>query len=369
MFQSERQSSPLDHFTLPTVSIDLDKTLPRRTQDVRSTVSSLDPREDPLLWLLPSQNGLKRMGSCALYSVLGRGSMGAVYLARDLELGIDVAVKCLLPDRMASRSSSVARFEREGQVGKTLDHPNVVQVLRRGASSGLRYLVMEYVHGETLRQRVARRGPSTLAEAIGIAKRAAQGLAAAHDRGLIHRDIKPGNLMLGTSGEVKVCDLGLAKGLACDGQLTQKHSVLGSPRYMAPEQWLGSCSVGPAADVYGLGATLFFLLTGKDGNQGVRLDEIREVTVERGLPSLGQVERNLPARLIQVVDRCVDRDARRRYSDCRALVRDLEFLAARFGSELLEAGRETSCALAQSRKSVPIELASAHIDASGERKR
>lgn len=202
------------------------------------------PLQDPQLAALPTRAGCKLLDGCAIYSRLGRGGMGSVYRARDIDKEIDVAIKCL--HRGSSRPA-------EALVGAQLDHPNVVQVMRGGESRGLHFLVMEYVHGETLRERVERRGASSLGEALGIAQRAARGLAAAHRGGLVHRDIKPSNLMLGTAGEVKVCDLGLAKLLGGGTALTLERSALGSPRYMAPEQWRDGRRAGPAADVYGTG--------------------------------------------------------------------------------------------------------------------
>ncbi|MFT7679998.1 MAG: serine/threonine protein kinase [Planctomycetota bacterium] len=314
-----------------------------------------DPLQDPQLAALPQRTGFKLLDGCAIYSSLGRGGMGSVYRARDLAGEIDVAIKCLHPG--CSRPAEArARFERETQVGAQLDHPNVVQVLRGGESHGVRFLVMEYVHGETLRERVQRRGASSLGEAIGITQRAARGLAAAHQGGLIHRDIKPANLMLGTAGEVKVCDLGLAKLQGSDVALTLDRSVLGSPRYMAPEQWRDGRRAGPAADVFGLGATLYFLLAGEDGNQGKHLREIQEDTEQRGFPDLRLCNREVPAEVAQVVARAVERDPARRYADCASLARALDTLAIGRETTLLHAGNETRGALKQRLRPAPESL-------------
>ncbi len=302
----------------------------------------VDPLEDPLLRHLPIQAGFKMLGSCVLYSTLGRGSMGAVYRARELELEIDVAVKCLIPGTNAKARAAHARFQREAQLGAALDHPNVVQILRDGQFEGVDYLVMEYVHGETIRHRVRREGGLSLGESLKIIRRAAKGLGAAHRQGLVHRDVKPDNLMLGVGGEVKVCDLGLAKALNSGMGLTMRRAILGSPRYMAPEQWRDSGSAGPAVDVYGLGAVLYFLITGQDANQGTCLDQIRRTTRDEPFPDLRRVLPDLPPSVSRLADRCVARDPGGRFADCGALGRALEKIQLDHGAAMLRAEPSSS---------------------------
>lgn len=296
-----------------------------------------NPMEDPLLRHLPDQAGFKILDTYVLYSTLGRGSMGAVYRARDLGMEIDVAVKCLIPGTNARARAAHARFRREARLGAALDHPNVVQVLRDGQFDGVDYLVMEYVHGETLRHRVTRDGAFDLGQALKIIRRASKGLAAAHNAGLVHRDVKPGNVMLGVTGEVKVCDLGLAKSVNSALELTRTRAVLGSPRYMAPEQWRDSGSAGPAADIYGLGATLYFLIAGKDANQGTSLDEIRRATRDDSFPDLRRVLPEVPPEISRLLARCVARDPGGRFRDGSALSKALEKITLNHASSTLRA--------------------------------
>lgn len=356
MLRTDRLPFPRPAPLHETLDLTVGAPAPKRAELAFADGSLIDPLQHPQLASLPVRAGFKLLGGCAIYSTLGRGGMGCVYRARDLNREIDVAVKCLRGNDVGRPQEALARFEREALVGSRLDHPNVVQVMRGGSSRGLNFLVMEYVHGETLRERVARRGASSLGEALGITQRAARGLAAAHRGGLIHRDIKPANLMLGTSGEVKICDLGLAKLLGSGVALTLERSVLGSPRYMAPEQWRDGRRAGPAADVYGLGATLYFLLAGQDGNQGTHIQEIQRDTEERAFPDLRLQNPQVPAEVAAVVARAVERDPTRRFRDCASLARALDSLAVGRETALIDAGNETQGALKQRLRPAPESL-------------
>lgn len=297
-------------------------------------VSTRDFRSDFLLANMPTLRGFKIVGNLALYARLGRGSTGAVYRARHLDLGIDVAVKCLLPEACSDEDDSLSRFRREVALTSMLDHPNVIQVLGSGEQEGVRYLVMEYVHGETVRERVRRRGALPLAEALAIVRRAARGLAAAHRMGLVHRDVKPGNLMVGSSGEVKVCDLGLVKPCWSAARLTRSIAVMGTPQYMSPEQWDCSRDVGPQADVYGLGATLYYLLTGKDAIDGNSILEVQRAALGRPFPSVRKLAPGIPKAVADLIEKCVHRDPAMRYADAGVLEAELDAIYG--GSPYLE---------------------------------
>jgi serine/threonine protein kinase len=190
--------------------------------------------------------------------------MGAVYRADHIHLKKRVAVKLLPPDRMADATAQ-ARFQREMEVVGKLDHPNIVRATDAGEVDGTHFLVMELIEGMNLSQIVKWCGPLPLAEACELIRQAALGLQHAHEHGLVHRDIKPQNLMLTAKGKVKVLDLGLAL-LRNDrfllGGLTGSGQVMGTADYMAPEQWEDSHWVDIRADMYSLGCTLYFLLTG-----------------------------------------------------------------------------------------------------------
>ncbi|HEV8225200.1 MAG TPA: protein kinase, partial [Rubrobacteraceae bacterium] len=193
--------------------------------------------------------------------LLGGGGMAEVYLARDEVLGRDVALK-ILRERYAHDEPFVERFKREARSAAALNHPNIVQVYDQGhTEDGDHYIAMECVPGGTLAQRIKRGGPIDPREAAGLASRVADALAVAHGRGIIHRDIKPQNVLLTASGEPKVADFGIARAASAK-TMTETSLILGTASYMSPEQVRGE-RVGPESDLYSLGVVLYEMLTGE----------------------------------------------------------------------------------------------------------
>jgi eukaryotic-like serine/threonine-protein kinase len=187
-----------------------------------------------------------RLGSLEIIALLGKGGMGEVYRARDTKLKREVAIK-FLPDEFARDPERVIRFQREAEVLASLNHPNIAGIYDVEEASGLRYLVLELVEGETLADRIAR-GPIPVEEAMGIALQICEALEAAHERGIIHRDLKPSNVKVTTEGEIKVLDFGLAKAMESNAPsptLSQSPTlvtgsmagmIIGTAAYMSPEQ-------------------------------------------------------------------------------------------------------------------------------------
>jgi serine/threonine-protein kinase len=204
---------------------------------------------------------------------LGRGGMARVDLARDLELDRLVAVK-VLSEELAGDAELRERFVREGRLAARLAHPNVVGVLDAGEVDGIPFIVMEYVDGETLADIVRREGALPWERAVGLAVQALAGLEHAHAAGLVHRDVKPGNLLLRRDGQLKIGDFGIARAAELSG-LTEAGTILGTAAYLAPEQARGE-PVGPAADVYGLAAVLYELLTGRPPREVSSLGELAD---------------------------------------------------------------------------------------------
>lgn len=207
------------------------------------------------------------IGQYRIESKLGEGGMGAVWKATHLQLEKPVALK-ILPPQLLRDAGLVSRFDREIKAVGRLDHPHLVRAYDAGEFQGTRYLVMECIDGVDLLKYVRERGVLSVADAVRFLSQAAEGLAEAHAAGLVHRDIKPGNLMVTRKGVVKVMDLGLARlhnegEEVTNGTLTTAGQILGTPDYMAPEQWDDTHSVDARCDLYALGCTLFFLLTGK----------------------------------------------------------------------------------------------------------
>ena len=204
---------------------------------------------------------------------LGRGGMARVELARDVELDRLVAVK-VLADTLSSDPELRERFVREGRLAARLSHPNVVGVLDAGEVDGLPFIVMEYVEGETLADVLRREGRQPWERAVGLAVQALDGLEHAHAAGLVHRDVKPGNLLLRRDGQLKIGDFGIARAVESVG-LTKTGTILGTAAYLAPEQARGE-HVGPAADVYGIAAVLYELLTGRPPREIASLADLDE---------------------------------------------------------------------------------------------
>lgn len=270
-------------------------------------------RDDPALNTVPVVEGRRRLGPCVLHDRIGAGGMGTVYRGRHLNLDIDVAVKCL--DRsLAQRDQKfITRFQREARLAAAIDHENLIRVYDVGTEHDVHFIVMEFVRGETARERVARKGPLSEREALAILLGAASALGAAHARGVIHRDIKPDNIMISIDGRVKVADLGLAKPLIDTMALTQE--IMGTPNYMAPEQWADPDMVGPWTDVWALGATLFFLVAGRDPFRGASAGQT--------FPNASDARSGLTRQFLDLLHKCVHADRRRRFVDAGALLQEL----------------------------------------------
>lgn len=241
-------------------------------------------------------------GRYALRSVLGTGGMATVWRAADQVLGREVAVKVLSP-QFAADPDFLARFEREARHAAALSHSGLVTVFDSGMDGAEPFIVMELVAGRTLRQVLDEQGMLPAGQAVGIAAAVGEALAVAHAAGLVHRDIKPGNIMLAADGQVKLLDLGIAR---AEGR-TRTMAVLGTAAYLAPEQASGE-PAGPAADLYSLGCVLFEMLTGAppfSADTAVAL-AYRQVHDDPGLPSARRP--GLPPRLDQITSRLLAKD-------------------------------------------------------------
>ena len=211
-----------------------------------------------------------RIGAYEVVHELARGGMGVVYLARDLALGRQVALKLLGRATPESR----ARFAREVEALGRLQHPAIVSVHAAGEDEGRPYLVLDYVRGQSLDQRLERAGPLTINEALDLMEPLTSAVEAAHAAGILHRDLKPANVLLDEAGRPRLTDFGLARLRAEASQLSQTGQVSGTPGYWAPEQARGDQQqVGPATDVYGLGATLYACVSGAPPIRGGSLAE------------------------------------------------------------------------------------------------
>jgi eukaryotic-like serine/threonine-protein kinase len=278
-------------------------------------------------------------GRYRLERPLGHGGMASVYLARDSELDRPIAVK-VLAENAAADDGLRERFVREARHAARLSHPNVVNVFDAGEDGGRPYIVMEHVEGETLAELLARRGRLPPDEARGMALQAARGLAHAHAAGLVHRDIKPQNLLVRDDGTLKIADFGIAR--AAEGTaLTQAGTVLGTAAYLAPEQALGEQAT-PAADVYSLGAVLYELLTGKPPYEFESLADLADKQRRHAIAPVRELVPDVPRELEDVVMRCLARNPAYRPASAAELERELAPAGAEPPTERLPAPREPS---------------------------
>jgi eukaryotic-like serine/threonine-protein kinase len=255
---------------------------------------------------------------------LGHGAMATVDLAHDVELDRPVAVK-RLAENLARDDDLRRRFLREPRLAARLAHPNVVRVFDVGEDEGRPFIAMEYVDGETLAELVARRGRLPVREAASLGAQMCAGLAAAHAAGLVHRDVKPQNLLLGTDGVLKLGDFGIAVGNG-GTQLTLAGTVLGTAGYLAPEQARGE-RVTAAADLYAVGAVLYELLTGEPARNTVSLAELGSEDGSRP-PDLAARVPDAPAELVAAVDECLSPHPRDRPASAAVLARVLAQVAS-----------------------------------------
>jgi eukaryotic-like serine/threonine-protein kinase len=273
------------------------------------------------------------LGDCEILSPLGRGGMGEVYLARDRRLGRKVAVK-VLPASLSSDATRLARFEREARSASALNHPNICTIHAFGElADGRRFIVMEHVDGATLR--ALHREPLDLARTVRIGRQLGEGLAAAHDAGVVHRDVKPENVMVRADGLVKILDFGLAKLLPesamAAGESTQSveaslaGSVVGTVQYMSPEQARGQ-PTDARTDVWAVGAVLYELVTGHPPFDGRTTSDIVANVLHVEPPPLERFAHDCPPELQRIVSKCLRKDRGHRYQTMRDVALDLEAL-------------------------------------------
>jgi hypothetical protein len=286
-------------------------------------INFLAPTDDPQV--------LGRIGNCDVLGPLGRGGMGVVFKAFDTTLHRMVAIKVLSP-QMASSPEANRRFLREARAAAAINHPNVVVIHAVGEQSGMPYLVMEFVAGRTLHARI-RSGPAfDLASLLRIGAQIADGLAAAHRQGVVHRDIKPRNIMLENGIErVKITDFGLALAALDGSQITSVNRVVGTPAYMSPEQVHGA-RVDRRSDLFSLGCVLHTMVTGRSPFQGSHALEIARKVVDNPVPPLHQLAPRIPAGLSGIVSKLLEKDPARRYQTADELHTELLQLQNRVSS-------------------------------------
>ncbi|MGB9692822.1 MAG: serine/threonine-protein kinase, partial [Candidatus Sumerlaeaceae bacterium] len=267
----------------------------------------------------------EKLGPYRLLRLLGRGGMGEVWLAHDTKLDREVAIKLMRRELMA-REDAVKRFYREARAVARLNHPNIVQVYAIGEEGPIIYMVMEYVDGETVSQRLKRLGPLPLKECVNILLQAVEGLGYACARGIIHRDIKPSNMMISSDFRVKIADFGLAKIIEHDSQMTVAGTAIGSPNYMSPEQARGE-EADHRSDIYALGISFYQMLTNELPFTGQTPLTVLLRQIQDPLPEPEYLKQLENGRVLEVIKKMTAKNPEDRYQTYGGLAAALAALA------------------------------------------
>ena len=267
-----------------------------------------------------------KFGAYDVVKELGRGGMGAVYLLRDPSSGVEVAAKVMYPAmRGSSEEQQSRRFVREAEIAMAVSHPNLVKVydVGRDPDTGLAYMLMDYLPGGSLKDRLTQRllenkGPFSIAEALSVVRQVAEALDAAAAHGVVHRDVKPDNILFAQDGTALLTDLGVARRTNMDGHtstLTMTNMVVGTPAYMAPEQMTSSHTADTRADVYSLGIVLWELLAGERPTAGLSPSElmVRAIRAER-IPDIRTRRKRTPLGVAELLRRMTDPSPARRFA-------------------------------------------------------
>ncbi len=286
-------------------------------------------------------------GRYEIVQLLGEGGMGAVYKAHDRELDRDVALKMILPE-LANDPGALQRFKQEVIPARGITHTNVVRIFDLAESNGLKFITMEYIQGEDLGTVLNRRGKLNFAEAVDIIQQVCAGLQAAHAEGVIHRDLKPGNIMRDAQGRMVLMDFGLARSVESRG-MTQTGALVGTMEYMSPEQALGE-TLDARSDLFTVGLIFYELLTGKRPYKAESaIASLMKRSQERATPP-SDVDSAVPRGLSNIVTKCLERDRNQRYQSAAEILEDLEKWAG---------GRPTSAIVTRKRRLKPAWIVAA----------
>ncbi len=290
--------------------------------------------------LLPSGDdtmtpNIQQIPGFRIMQKVGAGAMASVYKAKQLSLDRIVAIK-ILPKRLSEDAEFVERFYKEGQAAARMNHNNIVQAIDVGEYGGYHYFVMEFVDGQTVYDHLVKAKQYKEDEALDVMIQIAKALEHAHDRGLIHRDVKPKNIMLTKDGTAKLADMGLAR-QADDvaAAEAEKGRAFGTPYYISPEQIRGVTDVDARADIYSLGATLYHMLAGKVPFEAATPTAIMQKHLKQGITPPDHINPNISTGIAEVVERMMAKNRNQRYQTCKDVVTDLQ--RVRDGKPPLEA--------------------------------
>lgn len=262
-----------------------------------------------------------------LQKKIGAGAMAVVYKAKQVSLDRVVAVK-VLPKRLSKNAEFVERFYREGKAAAALNHNNIVQAIDVGEAGGFHYFVMEYVEGKTVYDELAEAKVYPEAEAIRIVRQVAEALQHAHDRDIIHRDVKPKNIMLTSARVAKLADMGLARAASdLEAAMAEAGRAYGTPYYISPEQIRGEVHVDHRADIYSLGATFYHMVTGRVPFEGPTPSAVMHKHLKEPLTPPDHINTRLTAGAAAIIEKMMAKNREQRYPSCKELLEDLDRVA------------------------------------------
>ncbi|MCZ7649448.1 MAG: serine/threonine protein kinase [Planctomycetota bacterium] len=270
------------------------------------------------------RGGPKMIGPYEVVGKLGEGGMGAVYRARVPQTGAEVALK-VLPRKHADNAAFISRFDREARIGMELEHPNIVRTLDMGEDHGVHFMALEVVEGGDVRKLLKERNILTESEALGIARDVAFALQYAHERGLVHRDVKPANIMFDREGRTRLSDFGLVKQTDPEAShLTQTGYMVGTAHYIAPEQARGQKDVDIRADIYALGATLYHMVTGQTPFSGDTPMAVMAKHLSEELTAPDEINPSLGDGCVSLIEKMMAKDREDRYATPGDAAYDME---------------------------------------------
>jgi serine/threonine-protein kinase len=302
----------------------------REDQNQRSLVQILVDNEyvtrrqvARLKQLIEAERSDQKIPGYKVLRKLGAGAMATVWLGKQLSLDRDVAIK-VLPRKYTSNPQFVERFYAEGRAAAQLNHPNIVQAYDVGKAGDYHYFVMEFVDGRTVHDDIVKHKKFAEKDAVEITLQVAEALMHAHDRGLIHRDVKPKNVMITKEGVVKLADMGLARAISDkEAAEAEQGKAFGTPYYISPEQIRGEVKIGPPADIYSLGATLYHMVVGNVPFDGKNPSAVMHKHLKEPLVSPDHVNARLSSGISEVIEMMMAKDPKARYQTCRDLIADL----------------------------------------------
>ncbi|MHC4765689.1 MAG: serine/threonine-protein kinase [Planctomycetota bacterium] len=301
---------------------------PRTLGDLLTENAFVTPRQiDRLKSEIEAKRSTEEIPGYKIIKKIGSGAMATVFKAKQLSLDRLVAIK-VLPKRLSANTNFIERFYKEGRAAAQLNHPNIVSAYDVGKAGDHHYFVMEYVDGKTVYDRITKGRRLAEDEALAIVIQVAEALRHAHERGFIHRDIKPKNIMISREGKAKLADLGLARALSDKAAAeAEAGRAYGTPYYISPEQIRGEVKIGPAADIYGLGATLYHMVTGRVPYEGKTPSAVMHKHLKAQLLPPDHLNAKISAGCAQVIEMMMAKKQPDRYRRVDDLLEDLRRVA------------------------------------------